>query len=361
MFALINVCFIELLLISRPLKPGILSQEQLHRIQIVGKQLTFVLLLAIVCNSAFTQDQLYSQFYPAYLYMNPGFAGAIGEKKISLSYRNQWPGSLTKYENFFASYDQPIDVLHGGIGFVVFNDRAGSGLVNTFSVSAIYAYHLRVTQDFFINAGFQVSFNQRSINADRLIFPDMIDPSLGAILPTQELIGDDHKFYMDYSFGFIGYSDKWYGGAAIFHLTQPIQSNSGAEGSSLKRKYVFHMARNFELPQKSGKSESMVITPHISFLNQGKFQYLNLGALFYLKPLTFGVSARQDFQFDFSSLIFSIGFSNLFMDIAYSYDVYIGNQMKFNPPGGAHEISLSFRLPYDKKSKTSRAINIPRL
>ena len=82
MFALINVCFDELLLISRPLKPGILSQEPLYRIQIVGKQLTLVLLLSVVCNSVFAQDQLYSQFYPTYLYMNPGFAGAIGEKKI---------------------------------------------------------------------------------------------------------------------------------------------------------------------------------------------------------------------------------------------------------------------------------------
>ncbi len=338
-----------------------MNYRKQHKTQLLSRKFILILLTGIFPFIVLAQDPVLSQVYPGYLYLNPGFTGSTGEKKISLAYRNQWPGSFTKYETFFASYDQPIDVLHGGIGFVAFNDRAGSGFVNNFHVSAIYAYHLRATKDFFINAGFQVSLNQRSIKADKLIFPDMIDPSLGVTLPTQEVLGDDQKLYMDYSFGFVAYSEKWYGGAAIFHLTEPSLSNSGAEGSSLKRKYVIHLARNFEFSAPSGKSESMVLTPQVSFQNQGKFQYFDIGAMFYLKPLTFGLFARQDFQFDFSSLVFSVGFSNLFMDIAYSYDVYIGNQMKFNPPGGAHEISLSFRLPYDKKSRTSRAINLPRL
>lgn len=340
---------------------GILNKGKLQNIQFLKRQFAFLVLFGILPFTVLSQDPVLSQIYPGYLYLNPGFVGSLNQKKISVGYRNQWPGSLTKYETFYASYDQPIEVLHGGIGFVAFNDRTGSGFVNNLHLSAIYAYQLRVTKDFFIQAGFQVSVNQRSINSDKLIFPDMIDPSQGAVLPTHEVLGDEHKVFMDYSFGFVGYSENWYGGAAIFHLTEPIQTDSGIKESALRRKYVFHIARNFILPPASGKMESMVITPQVSFQNQGKFQYLNFGVLFYIKPLTFGVFARQDFTFDYSSLIFSVGFSNLFMDIAYSYDVYIGNRMKFNPPGGAHEISLSFRLPYDKKSKTTGAINIPRL
>ena len=308
--------------------------------------------------TAKAQDPVFSQTYAGYLYINPGFAGSIGEKKISLSYRNQWPGNLTKYETFYASYDQPVELLHGGIGVFMSNDRIGAGFTNNFNISAIYAYHLQVLHDFFVHAGFQVSFNQRKIDVNNLIFPDMINPSQGIILPTQEVIGDGQKIYMDYSVGFIGYSGNWFGGVAIFHLTKPSLSNSEVEGASLARKLSVHLARNFILNQGSGKKELWTVTPEVLYNIQKKMMYLSYGVVVSRNPVSLGVYTRHDLQFDFSTMIFAIGFSNLFMDFTYSYDVYIG-QRKINPFGGAHEVSISFRLPYGKKREEVRTINIP--
>ncbi len=318
--------------------------------------LLFFLLIATVSNA---QDPVFSQHTSSYLYRNPGFSGILQEKRISLIYRNQWPGSLTRYETFYASYDQPVEVLHGGIGFVVFNDYMGKGMINNFHFSAIYAYHLRVSDNFYIQAGFQVSLNQRNVNNDLLIFPDMINPSGGGLLPTQEVLGDGRKLFMDYSVGFTGYGGNWFGGLAVFHLTQPIQSDSGNENAALPRKYTAHLARNIYLSGTSKKEEAWILTPLISILGQKTFQHLNYGFIINKKQVSAGITGRHDFQFDSSSLIFSIGFSNLLINLAYSYDVYIGDRTKFNPAGGAHEVSVIVRLPYNKMKKAKNTIKLP--
>jgi type IX secretion system PorP/SprF family membrane protein len=306
------------------------------------------------------QDPVFSQHTSSYLYRNPGFSGILKEKRISLVYRNQWPGSLTRYETFYASYDQPVEVLHGGIGFIVFNDYTGKGMVNNFHFSAIYAYHLRVSDNFYIQAGFQVSLNQRNVNNDLLVFPDMINPSGGGLLPTQEVLGDGRKFFMDYSVGFTGYGGNWFGGLAVFHLAQPIQSDSGNENAALPRKYTAHLARNIFLSGSSKKEDSWVLTPLISILGQKTFQNLNYGLIINRNQISAGIAGRHDFQFDSSSLIISVGFSNLLINLAYSYDVYVGDRTKFNPAGGAHEVSMIVRLPYNKmKSKTKNTIKLP--
>lgn len=275
-------------------------------------------------------------------------------------YRNQWPGSLTRYETFYASYDQPVEALHGGIGFIVFNDYMGKGMVNNFHFSAIYSYHLRVSDNFYIQAGFQVSMNQRNVNNNLFVFPDMINPSGGGLLPSQEVLGDGRKFFMDYSVGFTGYGGNWFGGLAVFHLTQPVQSDSGNEDAALPRKYSAHAARNIFLSGSSRKENSWVLTPVFSILSQKTFQNLNYGIIINKNQISAGISGRHDFQFDSSSLIFSVGFSNLLINLAYSYDVYIGDRTKFNPSGGAHEVSMIVRLPHNKiKRKKKNTIKLP--
>ncbi len=306
------------------------------------------------------QDPVFSQYSPTSLYQNPGFAGISNENRFSMTYRNQWPGSLTKFETIYASYDQPVEVLHGGIGFNIINDRTGKGMTNNFHFSAIYSYHLRVSKEFYIQAGFQVSVNQHYVNNDMLIFHDMLNPSGGGLKPTMEVLGEEKKLFMDYSIGFTGYGGNWFGGFAIFHLTEPIQSDSRNENAALPRKYTLYLARNIFLSGSPEKTDSWILTPHINMQEQKSYQYLSYGLALNKNQLSAGVSVRNDFQFDFTSLIFSFGFSNLLLNIAYSYDVYIGDRMKINPAGGAHEVSMTIRLPNNNtKTKKQKTINLP--
>ncbi len=340
------------------IKGILIKQKVLMRYSIRFFHILFFIFIPEVLVNA--QDPVFSQYSPTYLYQNPGFAGISYEKRFSMTYRNQWPGSLTKFETFYASYDQPIEVLHGGIGFNIFNDRTGKGMTNNFHVSAIYSYHLRVSKEFYIQAGFQVSVNQRNINHDMLVFQDMLNPSGGGLKPTMEVLGEEKKMFMDYSVGFTGYGGNWFGGFAVFHLTEPIQSESGNEDSALPRKYTIYLARNIFLSGSPDKTDSWVVTPHINVQEQKSYQYLSYGLTFNKNQIYTGISVRNDFQLDFTSLIFSFGFSNLLLNIAYSYDVYIGDRTKLNPSGGAHEISMSVRLPYNKiKTKAQKTINLP--
>ncbi len=327
-----------------------------HQYLFSGLQVFLVVLSTVSTVQA--QDPVFSQFYSSRLFYNPGFSGSSEEGKVAFTYRNQWSASSTKFENTYAAFDMPVDLLHGGVGFYLLNDRA-SNILNNFHVSAIYNYHLRVSRDFYVQAGFQVSVNQRKLAMEQLIFPDMIDPSAGVLLPTQEVLGDGRKIYMDYSFGFVGFSGDWFGGLAIHHLSKPKLSDSDVEGSELPRKFTVHLARNIPLTKTSRREDAWVITPEVMLQNQGTFYYGLLGVVLTKKPVHAGLHARQDFRFDQTTVIFSLGYSNKFIGFTYSYDVAISKYQSFNPSQGAHEIGLIVNIPSGKKTKTIDAINLP--
>ena len=305
------------------------------------------------------QDPFFSQFFTTRLFLNPGFAGATESINGFASYRSQWSPSDNRYETIFAGYDQPSEFLHGGVGGHVMNDRV-SNLLNRFSAAVIYAYHLQVTRDFYIQAGFQVSLNQRKLAFDQLIFPDMIDPASGVLLPTQEVLGRDQKVYMDYSVGFVGFSGEWYGGLAIHHLTRPKQSDANSEGSELPRKFTIHLARNIKISGHPNRDDAWWVTPDIMVQNQGSFYYLKYGAHISRNPVFIGVQSRHDFQFNYTSIIFSFGYLNKTVGFTYSYDVSMSKLQRFTPSNGAHEVSLLIKIPYGRaKSKTIDAIKLP--
>lgn len=335
--------------------------ERSDHIKHTGKPVHGILLLIyfLFTGSVQAQDPFFSQFFTSRMYLNPGFAGATESINGSVSYRSQWSPSDNRYETIYAAYDQPSELLHGGVGVYMMNDRI-SNIINRFNATLIYAYHLQVTRKFFIQAGFQVALNQRKLAHDQLIFPDMIDPSSGILLPTQEVLGGDQKVYMDYSVGFVGFSGEWYGGLAVHHLATPRQSDSNAEGSELPRKFTVHLARNFNISGASDRDEGWWVTPEIMVQNQGTFYYFKYGAHITHNPVFIGVQSRHDLQLQFASLIFSFGYLNKTVGFTYSYDVSMSKVQGFTPANGAHEVSVLIKFPYGKnKRKTIDAINLP--
>ena len=74
------------------------------------KILSFVLLLNTPF--AFGQDMHFTQFYATPLYLNPAFTGANVCSRVSLTYRNQWPGISTAYTSYLVSGDHYIEKYH---------------------------------------------------------------------------------------------------------------------------------------------------------------------------------------------------------------------------------------------------------
>ena len=66
--------------------------------------------------------------------------------------------------------------LGGGIGVGVAKDVAGAGDLNTTHINLTYAYHLKVSKRFSLNAGFEAAYRQLGIDWLQLTFGDMIDP-----------------------------------------------------------------------------------------------------------------------------------------------------------------------------------------
>ena len=80
---------------------------------------------------AYSQDPQFSQFYANPLYLNPAFAGSARCARFNLNYRNQWPAISGNFVTYSASYDQHLYPLQGGIGAIMYLDRAGNGTLQT--------------------------------------------------------------------------------------------------------------------------------------------------------------------------------------------------------------------------------------
>ncbi len=321
------------------------------------KRLTFGI-ISLAATSAYAQDPHFSQYYANPLYLNPAFAGAERCPKFHLNYRNQYP-SFGAYQTFSASYDQYVDDLKGGIGFLVLRDEAGNGVLTTTEVSGIYSYHLKLSRKFSILAGFQATFRSRALNWGDFTFPDMIDPFYGFVRPTNEVPpGSNTNNHVDLSTGFIGYTKNFYFGVAAHHLTQP--NEAFFTESKLPLKLTAHLGANIPIGRKRlHNSIQNYLIPNIVFQNQGPFTQVTYGIAFSRNGLAGGLGVRQN-SVNLDALVMNVGFlpENSPWRIGYSYD-YTISQFS-NAGGGAHEISLGYQFPCKAKKKRIDAIKCPK-
>lgn len=305
------------------------------------------------------QDAGYSQSFANQLWLNPGYAGNHISPRISLSFRDQWPGIQSNYITYSIQYDQPVDFMHGGIGFIAMNDIQGDGTLRTTNLAAIYSYHLQASDELFFNAGLQVGFIQRSLNSGSLVFPDMIDPVNGIQFSTREVIGSYARNNVDISFGTTGSYNDLIFGLAIHHLNQPQLSESAVPGGILKRRYSMHAGYNFYMGKYRDDPNALSITPHFIYESQGMSSRLIYGASGSSGPLLFGIRLRQEFIRGFDAIILLAGLSMNSWSIAYSYDLSVpGYGIKRNI-SGAHEVSFRWAFYYPDKKKRIRAIKCP--
>ena len=136
------------------------------------------------------QDAMFSQYYANPLYLNPAFAGTNVCPRLAFHFRDQWPSMPGTFMTYTASFDEHFDKISGGVGVLLFGDRAGEGgIINTYTASAMYSFKLKVTKNFNMRFALQATYENRGLNWDELTFPDMIDPKYGFIYQTSEQPG----------------------------------------------------------------------------------------------------------------------------------------------------------------------------
>jgi len=332
------------------------------------KRLLLGLLLFAGLN-ANAQDPQFTQFYANPMYLNPAFAGSARCPRVAINYRNQWPALKKTYITSSASYDQHVDMLNGGVGLMVMNDKAGEGAIATTNISGVYAYQLNLNRKISMRFGLQGTYVQKRLDWEKLTFGDMIDPRYGFVYETQEVRPNESRSFMDFSSGMVIYSSKVYGGLAVHHMTQPDEAFIVKGSSKLPMKVTAHVGALLPVGESAGrgyrgnvnKDEGTFISPNLLYQQQGSFNQLNVGMYILHAPIVGGLWYRGNFGKDkfvsSDSFIALIGLQQGMFKFGYSYDVTVSSLS--NSTGGSHELSLGLQFECKPKKKRFRAISCP--
>lgn len=321
------------------------------------KFLVITLLTMAVAKFSYAQDPHFSQFYANPLYLNPAFAGTAVCPRLILNFRDQWPSIAGTYITYNASYDQHIEKIKGGIGFLVNTDRTGQGILNTTTASFMYSYRLEVNREFSMKMAVQATYFQKKLDWTKLTFGDQIDSRHGFVYPTSETPGTLMRQNIDFQAGVLGYGKNYFVGFAVHHLTQPNEGFNTL--SRMPRRYTVHAGGVINLVKKNRRNNHdhfPTLSPNILFMQQGNTQVLNYGLYFIRYPFVGGVWFRQNFK-NSDAFIFMAGIQASMFKIGYSYDLTVSKLA--NMSGGAHEVSFALQFKCRKPNKKARAINCP--
>jgi len=292
--------------------------------------------------------------------LNPAMAGAEGDPKLFLGYRNQWPAAGSPYITYRTSWDQYVEKIHGGAGVSVVNDVQGNGQYSSLFINLVYAYRLRVTRDLTMSGGIQASAGQGLLQTDNLILPDMIDPVTGAITTGSEVLAGQYKIFPDFAAGIAGSWRIFYGGISLHHLARPVISAGSGESSRLPRKLTVHAGAIIPIYERQFGKEVLQLSPNLIFIQQQNIQQINYGFEVLYKSFFTGIWGRNDIGLSYGTLIFSTGYKSDNYRLRYSYDIKLSRPDVKIPVMDAHELSLIIIFKPVNKNK-HRAIKCPKI
>lgn len=318
------------------------------------------LAFTFITKISFGQDPQYSQYYAAPLYLNPAFAGSDYQTRIGANYRTQWPGLDAQFKTFSVYADTFLERYNSGFGLMIMNDVEGAADLKSLTISGIYSYELKIAESVYFRPGFQASYIRRDIGYfENLIFANQINPEdpFGPLLPgNSNLAGlGEPVNLVSLSFGGLFYTENLWLGGSVHHINQPNQSFLDGE-SLLPRKYSAHAGYRIGLGHGAMKRDfthtykQRYFVPTVNYKRQGPFEQLDLGAYLYAEPLIFGLWYRGlpykplNSESNRDAIVALVGVSlPSGLDVGYSFD-YTVSQLGIQS-GGAHEISISLRLP----------------
>ncbi|MCF8231057.1 MAG: type IX secretion system membrane protein PorP/SprF [Bacteroidales bacterium] len=306
------------------------------------------------------QDVSFSQFYSSPLQLNPALAGQLEQcARIGLNYRNQWPAIPDAYQTYQVTYDQTLSSINSGFGLLVNSDRQGSNAYVVNQAGGIFSHQIKATEKIVVSAGMQATYYQNSLNTEELVFADQINIG-GTDEPSPTgIIANETQSFVDFSGGLaFDYDNKYYGGLAVHHMTEPSNSFTENDENYLSMKYTIHGGAMYKIEPAIYEKKTKVISPNFLYVQQGKYHQLNLGLYAHIKPFIFGGWFRHNFENpDATIILLGLQLDNKWK-VGYSYD-YSLSALSGNT-GGAHEISLSYRFCiYVEKSREVRAIKCP--
>jgi type IX secretion system PorP/SprF family membrane protein len=326
------------------------------------KRLIVLAITGVSALQAWAQDAHFSQFYANPIYLNPAFAGVQQCPTVHANYRNQYPG-LGVYQTYSTSVDQYVDALNGGLGLLILQDESANRTLRLTEASLVYSYHLKVNRKFSVLTGFQGTFRQRALDWGNLTFPDQIDPFYGFVKPTNEIAPNQTTTSnVDLSLGMVGFTEKFYFGLSAHHITQPDEGFF--RNGNLPVKVGAQAGATLRLGRKRlYNSLDNLLIPNVVYQGQGGAHQITAGVSFNRGPVSGGLAYRQALgavSYNPDALVVLVGLApnDVPWRFGYSYD-YTISPLK-NTLGGAHEVTLSYRLACRSRKARYNEIKCPK-
>jgi len=313
-----------------------------------------VVLGVLMCSSITNaQDIHFSQYTNCPQLYNPALTGQFETMlKGTLLHRRQWRGIGTGYTT--SGLDAQYKLLSKyndnffGFGLLVLQDDAGKAQMRTLTVRGSGSYNLVATDDDLFSSGFQVGFEQRSIDFDGLAWDAQFDgvaydPSL-----------DDRERFITTSRSFvdIGAGAHWKHrakrrfdlGYSIFHANQQITMIArGDDRVRLRQVYKAAWIKRYEhidmrydaLVQRQGGSNEVNIGVTCEYRIGEESKYTNVKT---------ASLARAGIFYRWKDAISPyIGFEyKRFAAVSFGYDIRLAKMPFTNGIAGGPEISLTY-------------------
>lgn len=322
-----------------------------------------VLFLLIPAFVAAQQKPHYTQYILNNYILNPALTGIENYTDIRLSHRNQWQGfdgapqttylsvhfplGKADYRTTATSYAVPGEnprgnaywedytaaSPHHGLGAIVLKDKAG--FLNRTSAMISYAYHLGISPQTSIAAGFQAGLTTVGLDADKINWANL-DPNDPAVAVNTGLI---RKMNPEIGAGVWVYSADYFVGASIQNIVPGRVSFSSGDqyGGYYKPHFFLTAGYRFLLSDDLNMIPSIMVK-HIAPLPVQpefnlKVQYRDLGWV--------GGSFRLKDQLGGWAAMAGINVSNVF-HIGYAYEVTTSGLQTYSR--GTHEFVIGFVL-----------------
>ena len=321
------------------------------------------------CIHLYAQDPQYSQYYANALYLSPAFAGAEENTRGIFATRYQWPALDASFVSNTISVDHYIDRYKSGIGFIATSDLSTASKLRSTEAGLIYAFQAEISKKIVFRPALQLSYVNRSINFNSLTFGSQFNDNGYIGGASNEPDNVPTVSYLDVSAGGVLYADNFWVGVSTNHLNTPEQSFIGGQ-SSLPTKTTLFGGYTFSFTPEWKKKhvnpdEEKSITPTFLYKMQGKSDQLDIGLYGRYNALVVGMWYRgipikvfKPESTNNDAVIFLVGMVYKEFTAGYSYDYTISKLS--GKSGGAHELTVSYRLKNKKTKRVSRRVVCPR-
>lgn len=310
--------------------------------------ITIIIVACCLSIKVKAQDPIFSQYFLVPETLNPGFSGFENASYFGLIHRTQWPSLDLRVDTEYAFYNSWIEHV-GGIGFSILNQHENNTNYNHLQGNLNYAYHVRLSNDWYFRPAIEVGFGTKSFNFRNLVLADQININAGTINPISSdpylLNANDNIAFLDFTAGFVfdkintrNGTDLWLG-ASVKHLNKP--NISFVENNNVPLDIFYSLHASYKFPYFDYNDMSI----SVNYMQQAEYNRLDIGANVKLEKLMLGATAvtnpakNNSNSHLLTSINAFIGLEFEQLRFGFSYDL---NTSNIGRTDGVFELSITY-------------------